>query len=142
MDTCISAFLSNTRVKPFSITLPCMVRKSEPLFCKSETERTRVHVIACPLAYMPRGTPGTPGRQAGCSGGSQQVALRLGQAGTRAQAPGTSLRDTRGFEMESKRLLQVFAFSLAPLNCPSPLPYKRAVVKMQVGPPSWVEIAK
>lgn len=66
------------------------------------------------------------------------MALLLGQAGMRAQAPGTSLRDTRGFEMASA---SVCLFP-GPPELPFPSTVQEAVVKMQVGPSSWVEIVK
>lgn len=109
MHTCTSAFLSDSRAKAFSATLP--------LFWKIETEHAQLspllHLVACSSAHVPpHTTPGAPGRQAGCWGGGGG-AIRWGRLGPEPKLPGTSL---------------------VPLNCPSfPPPRKTAVVKTQVG---------
>lgn len=87
MHTCTSAFLSDSRAKAFSATLP--------LFWKIETKHAQLspllHLVACSSAHVPpRTTPGAPGRQAGCSGGEPSGGAGWDQS-PGSQAPAWSL---------------------------------------------------
>lgn len=106
MHTCTSAFLSDSRAKAFSATLP--------LFWKIETARSALTPPAPgSLLLGPRAPPYDPRRSWKTGWLLWGGAIRWGRLGPEPRLPGTSL---------------------VPLNCPSfPLPRKTAVVKTQVG---------
>lgn len=75
------------------------------------------------------------------------MALPLRLAGTRAQAPVTSLRDAAwGFEMETRGMSPNAHLCQHSFPGPAELPFASTTQegdgKMQVGPPSWVETVK